>query len=181
MKELITDRLILNGFTMNDIPDVYSYAKTDLVGPPAGWSPHKDMGETSEIVKNFIETDVFAIRSRDTCRVIGSLGLHDTSVSRAIRSLRGIELGYVLSPDYWGRGIMTEAASAAVRYAFYEMGIEIIWSGYFEGNERSRGVQEKLGMRECYIKFTEVMALNDTFVEHINFLTREMFEKAAAK
>lgn len=181
MKELTTERLVLNGFTMDDVPDVFEYAKTNLVGPSAGWAPHKDMDETARIVKDFIETGVFAVRLKETGRVIGSLGLHDTSLSRAIRSLRGIELGYVLNPEYWGHGFMTEAAAAAVKYAFDDMGIQVIWCGYFEGNDRSSRVQEKLGMRECYIKFTEVKALDDTFVEHINFLSREMFHKATGQ
>ena len=181
MKEIITDRLILNGFTADDVNDVFEYAKTDLVGPNAGWAPHKDIDETRAVVDDYIKTNVFAIRLRDTGRVIGSLGLHETSICSGIRCLSGIEMGYVLSPDHWGSGYMTEAARAAAKYAFDELGYQVIWCGYFEDNDRSRRVQEKLGMRECYVKFTEVKVLDDTFVEHINFATKEMLENAMNK
>lgn len=66
------------------------------------------------------------------------------------------ELGYWLSPDCWGRGIMSEAAGALVSYGFEALKLPFIESGYFEENAASGRVLEKLGftrtgrtMRPC--------------------------------
>ena len=57
-----------------------------------------------------------------------------------------VELGYFLSPEHWGRGYATEALRAVTEELF-RIGCESITAGYFEGNEASRRVMEKCGMR----------------------------------
>lgn len=62
MKELITDRLILREWKEEDSKDLYEYAKSELVGPNAGWPPHKNEEESKEIIKMFIKNkDTYAI------------------------------------------------------------------------------------------------------------------------
>ncbi len=170
-----TERLILREFNINDVPDVFEYASNELVGPAAGWKPHESVDESQGIVEDFIKSGTIAVTLKDTSKVIGSIGFHDTSVSKLMKCLKGLELGYILGADFWGRGYMTEAVRAAVEHRFSESGLDIIWCGYFDGNERSRRVQDKLGFRECYTKTTECAALGKTFFEHISFLTREIY------
>ena len=57
----------------------------------------------------------------------------------------GIELGYVIHPDWQNRGYMTEALAAAIG-ALFQMGYTAVRAGFFEGNEASRQVMEKCGM-----------------------------------
>ena len=57
-----------------------------------------------------------------------------------------IEIGWRLSPDYWGRGLATEGARAVVRYAFETLRLQEIVSFTVPANTRSRRVMEKLGM-----------------------------------
>ncbi|MBN9000147.1 MAG: GNAT family N-acetyltransferase [Rhizobiales bacterium] len=54
-------------------------------------------------------------------------------------------LGYWLSRDHWGRGLMSEAVAAVVAAAFADGTTETLRSGVFEGNERSLAIQRKLG------------------------------------
>jgi RimJ/RimL family protein N-acetyltransferase len=54
-------------------------------------------------------------------------------------------LGYWLAQPYWGRGYMTEAASAYIARVFAATAIDTIYSGAFVGNEPSLRVQDKLG------------------------------------
>ena len=53
----------------------------------------------------------------------------------------------MLSRDYWGRGLMTEAVKAVIEYGFDTLGIEVFTIGHFFENDRSRRVIEKCGFR----------------------------------
>ncbi len=170
-----TERLILRDFSRDDVPDVFGYAKSERVGPAAGWAPHKSIEETAAAVDEFIKDGTTAIVLKSTGRVVGSVGLHDTSVSRLLRSIKGLEIGYVLGERCWGRGLMSEAALEVARHAFCERGVGVLWCGCFEGNRRSARVAEKLGFREAYVKKTRCEALGRVVDEHILFLTDDMF------
>ena len=56
-----------------------------------------------------------------------------------------VEIGYVLHPDFWNRGYMTEAVGAVIRELF-RMGASAVRAGHFEENASSRRVMEKNGM-----------------------------------
>jgi RimJ/RimL family protein N-acetyltransferase len=58
------------------------------------------------------------------------------------------ETGYWVAPKYAGQGMATEAANAAIRYAFGHLGAKAISIGYFDGNEPSRRIVEKLGFQK---------------------------------
>lgn len=59
-----------------------------------------------------------------------------------------LELGYWLGHRYWGAGFATEAAAGVVSYAFENLGMDRIISGYFAANTASGRVLEKLGFVE---------------------------------
>ncbi len=76
------------------------------------------------------------------------------------------ELGYWLSPGYWGSGITTEAARAVVAFGFERLRLPVITSGYFEDNPPSGGVLRKLGfveigkvMRPCLAAGSELPSI----------------------
>lgn len=146
MQTIETPRLILRQWTEEDAADVFKYAKDPRVGPMAGWEPHKNIEESRKIICNIFlpNNDCWAIVWRQTGKVIGSLGLHNDAHRPGIY---GRELGYVLSPDYWGRGIMHEAAGAAVAFGFDEMSLELISVYHYPHNSSSRRVIEKCGFR----------------------------------
>ena len=52
---LRTERLILRPWTLDDVDDMYEYAKVEGVGIWAGWLHHKDKEESRRIVENFIK------------------------------------------------------------------------------------------------------------------------------
>ncbi len=58
------------------------------------------------------------------------------------------ETGYWVAPKYAGQGMATEAANAAIRYAFGHLGAKAISIGYFDRNEPSRRIVEKLGFQK---------------------------------
>lgn len=57
------------------------------------------------------------------------------------------EVGWRLARSAWGRGYATEAARAALRFGFGELGLEEIVSFTALTNRRSIAVMERLGMR----------------------------------
>ncbi len=61
------------------------------------------------------------------------------------------ETGYWMAPKYAGQGMATEATNAAIRYAFGHLGAKAISIGYFDGNEPSRRIVEKLGFQKLRV------------------------------
>ncbi len=55
------------------------------------------------------------------------------------------EIGYVLSKDYWGRGLMPEAVRRVIAFCFEEQGLDALTVGHFSKNSQSRRVIEKCG------------------------------------
>jgi RimJ/RimL family protein N-acetyltransferase len=58
-----------------------------------------------------------------------------------------VEIGWRLARPWWGQGLVTEGARAALAYGFERLGLSEIVSFTVPGNVRSRRVMEKLGMR----------------------------------
>lgn len=169
---LETDRLILRAWKKSDLAAFYEYAKVPGVGELAGWRHHSSIEQTKEILSSFIDKkNVFAIEHKGACKVIGSLGLHPSWANETVEyfTLPAKEIGYVLSKDYWGRGLMPEAVTAAITFCFWQCDIELLTVGHFSHNHQSRRVIEKCGFtfvkqREHYAKqldahFTELQYL----------------------
>lgn len=143
---LKTKRMILRPWQQKDLYDLYEYASVDGVGQMAGWIPHKDLQEYQRILNSFIEErETFAIEYQG--KVIGSIGLkkYPESELPLFQNLKGMEIGYVLSKDYWGQGLMPEAVKEVINYLFKQIKLDFIVCGHFVSNNQSRRVQEKCG------------------------------------
>ncbi len=176
MKTLETDRLILRDWQLTDLEDLYTYAKEEGVGEWAGWPHHTDKGVSEKILKGFIEQgDVYALEYKETGHVIGSLGIHAKTMDQSYKAEVQREIGYVMSKDYWGKGLMSEAVAAAITYAFETMGVDVLWCGYFTDNERSRRVVEKSGFSYYGEGVYEAHLLEKSFSMKQYILTKEMY------
>ena len=143
-----TDRLLLRPFQESDLEDFYAYASVPGVGEMAGWPHHNSIETSKRILKLFIdEKEVFAIVHKKDNKVVGSLGLHPSWANddEHLRELRTKEIGYVLSKDYWGQGLMPEAVKAVIEYCFRVLNVEALTCGHFTDNNQSRRVIEKCG------------------------------------
>ena len=141
--KLETERLILRGWTKKDAPALYEYARNPNVGPNAGWKPHASEAESRMIIEQlFLVNTTWAIELKETGRVIGSIGFEPDKYRPEINSR---EMGYSLSEDYWGKGIMTEAAMRLIRYGFDELNLEVLMIRTSQTNRRSQRVIEKCG------------------------------------
>lgn len=158
--ELETERLLLRPFTQTDAADFYAYAKDPRVGPDAGWPPHRSMAESEEIIRTvFAGPDVFALVLKESGRVIGSAGF----VGQHREELGGPdnEIGYSLSAEYWGRGLVPEAVKELIRYGFEELGLRVIWCCHYDGNIKSKRVVRKCGFTYRFLRMQRVPGLGD--------------------
>ena len=89
---------------------------------------------------------LFAIRLKQTGRLIGIVLSFDEKDGCC-------EIGYGIGSKYWKNGYATEAVSRFLRYCFEERGMKKVCASFFSGNEASRRVMEKCGMR--YSHFSE--------------------------
>ena len=144
-----TERLILRKFSQSDLHDLNEYASVLGVGEMAGWRHHETIEETQEILDMFIKEDkTFAIVSKKNNKVIGSIGVDKYGLEDKLTEFNGYfgrEIGYVLSKDYWGKGIMTEAVKAVIDYLFNDLNFDFLICGYYDFNNQSKRVQEKCG------------------------------------
>ena len=150
-KNIETERLVLRPFTTSDAVDLYEYASVEGVGEMAGWRHHVSIDETRSILDTFIEEDkTFAICLKGNGKVIGTLGVEKYGMEDKLTEFsayRGREIGYVLSKDYWGQGLMPEAVNAVIDYLFSECDLDFITCGYYDFNLQSKRVQEKCGFK----------------------------------
>ena len=149
--KLETERLILRPFEEGDLFDLYEYASVEGVGEMAGWKHHESLEESKEILeKLFIEGKItFALVYKENNKVIGSLGIekYREEELEELKELKCREIGYVLSKDYWGQGLMVEAVKEALRYCFEELKLDAVTCGHSYINNQSRRVIEKSGFK----------------------------------
>lgn len=175
---LITDRLILRPWQEADAEDLYTYASDPEVGPPAGWPVHTSVENSREIIQNVLsKPETYAVCLKDG-KPIGSVGLHLNGSTDMTNRDDECELGYWIGKPFWGQGLIPEASRELLRYAFEELGMRAVWCGYYEGNEKSRKVQTKLGFVYRYTSHDlNVKLLNELRTGHTNLMTKERWQK----
>ena len=146
---LTTNRLILRPFNEDDLEDLFEYASVEGVGERAGWKHHENIAESTQILEMFIkEKKTFAVVLKENNKVIGSIGIEKYGREESLSEFfdyKGREIGFVLSKDYWGQGLMPEALKRVIEYCFNEMDYDFLLCGHFDFNTQSARVQEKLG------------------------------------
>lgn len=143
---LKTARLVLRPWKKADLQDFYAYASVEGVSEMAGLTAPKDLEECRQILDSFIYgKKTLALEYQG--KVIGSFAIAKYSEEHypELASLSGREIGYVLSKDYWGQGLMPEAVKAVSQYLFETVKLDFILVGHFAQNKQSARVIEKCG------------------------------------
>ena len=171
-----TERLILRPWEETDAEECYRYAKDPRVGPIAGWPVHTSVEDSRQIIRDVLSApETYAIVLKETGLPVGCIGFHRNDL--AVKDDEQ-ELGYWLGVPYWGQGIVPEAARELLRHAFQDLGLARVWGGYYDGNEKSKRVQEKLGFRyQWTTENAPVPLMGETRTGHVNLMTREEWEK----
>jgi len=171
-----TERLILRPWTEDDAEELYKYAKDPEVGPTAGWPVHTSVENSREVIRTVLSaSETYAVCLKETGKSVGSIGLHRNDLAEADDEY---ELGYWIGKPFWGLGLIPEASREVLRYAFEVLGMNRIWCGYYDGNDKSRKVQVKLGfLYQRKTEGIEVKLLNEIRIGHSNLMTKERWQK----
>lgn len=162
-KGLHTKRLILRKISVDDYKSAYiNYCSRANVCRLLTWYPHDSEKDTKEYyeseIKKYNEPNYYAwvITFKDQPHdVIGCI----SSVKLNIEN-KEIEIGYVLSDDYWHQGIMSEAFAEVIKYLFLSEDFENIIACYLEENPHSGDVMHKCGLKYDYTKNVFYTKLN---------------------
>lgn len=169
---LKTQRLTLRPWQQDDLDDFFAYASVDGVGQMAGWLPHESKETTQMILDSFItHKKTFALELDG--KVIGSLGIESYKEDEfpELDLLRGRSIGYVLSKDYWGKGLMPEAVQAVIRYLFQTENLDFLIISHYAFNNQSRRVIEKCGFH--YLKTIRLQTRYNTTEDTLVYLLKK--------
>ena len=144
MSILKTERLVLRPFNENDAQAMYeSWTYDSRVAEYCRWYPHENISVTENLLKMYLgEAENgfqyrWAITLADTGKLIGCIDIVD---------IEQCEIGYVLSYDFWGKGIMTETVKAVINELF-RCGFDRVTARHAVDNPASGRVMEKCGMK----------------------------------
>ncbi|EDQ33687.1 Acetyltransferase, including N-acetylase of ribosomal protein [Hoeflea phototrophica DFL-43] len=149
MKPLRTERLILRNWEERDRELFHLINSDDQVMEffPMRRSRAESDGLMDRLADN-AETNGFgftAVEIIQTGEVAGFCGLVPTSGIPVFED-GTIEIGWRLAPQFWGKGIVTEAARCWRYFAFEHLGLERIVSFAVTDNHRSISVMQRIGM-----------------------------------
>lgn len=151
---IVTPRLVLRPPTLGDL-DVIQTAKEQAWPDLQLWMTWAFENQRS---RQAMEDSIRRVMNYQDQAGIALAGFHRTNGDFVIRTALDLtdqqdvyETGYWVAPKYAGQGMATEAANAAIRYAFGHLGAKAISIGYFEGNEPSRRIVEKLGFQKLRV------------------------------
>ncbi|MGN0271184.1 MAG: GNAT family N-acetyltransferase [Lachnospiraceae bacterium] len=172
-----TERLILRPWTEEDAEELYKYAKNPNVGPIAGWQPHRDVEDSREIIRTVLsEPETYCVVLKETGKPVGSIGILFQGHATAPMKEDEAEIGYWIGEPYWGQGLIPEGVNRCLERCFQELGCSGVWCGYYDGNEKSRRVQEKCGFSYHHTeKDKPCVLMGDIRTEHFTYLTKEIF------
>ncbi|MFN8473991.1 MAG: GNAT family protein [Anaerolineae bacterium] len=147
---LTTERLILRDFVPEDWSDVLEYQANPEYLRYYAWEERRP-ADVQAFVAMFLAHQAeqprtkyqFAIVLPETNRVIGNCG-----VRKKTADARDGDMGYELSPLYWGRGFATEAARAVAAFGFEQLGLHRLSAWCIADNAASARVLQRLGMRQ---------------------------------
>lgn len=177
---LETERLILRPWSETDAESLYEYAKDPEVGPVAGWPVHTSVENSREIIRTvFAEPETYAVCLKEDNRAIGCAAITvGAKSSMKLPETEG-EIGYWIGVPFWGRGLIPEAVRELMRRGFEDLKLEKLWCGYFEGNLKSKRVQEKCGF--VYHHTNRDMhweLMDDIRTEHVTCITGDAWSSS---
>jgi len=144
---LETENLILRPFKDEDVDDYFGVLDSPEVRRWLHIPESLDRSDAWQQMAWFVGqwellgTGHWALEEKKSGQFVGRAGLHRPER----HDWPGVEVGWLLHPDYWGRGYATEAGAAAVRYGFEDLQVDKLFSCILPENHRSQAVAKRLG------------------------------------
>ena len=175
---LETKRLILRHWEDSDAESLFEYAKDPDIGPIAGWPVHQNIDESREVIRNVLSgKEAYAICLKADGKAIGTIELKLNGRTDMTERDDECEAGYWLGKPFWGQGIMPEAVREILRHAFEDIGMTKVWIGYYEGNNKSKRVQEKCGFRyQWKTESVDVPLMHEKRTGYVSSITKDQWQ-----
>ncbi len=148
MPTLESERLIYRPMTVRDAEDMYEYSRLASVTEYLCWSPHESIDYTKEYLK-FINQKYrtgdfydWGLVDKKSGKMIGTCGFTKFDLQND-----PAETGYVLNPEFHGRGLATEALGRILDFGFDNLGLHRIESRFMVENKASFRVMQKNRMK----------------------------------
>ncbi len=180
---LETQRLILRPWQESDAEALYKYASHPDVGPIAGWAVHTSVKNSRDIIRGILSApNTYAVVLKETNEPVGSVGLMiGKAANQDIPETEGemaVLTGSVPVASMRGHGLIPEAVREMIRHGFEDQHLEKLWCGYFDGNEKSKRVQDKCGFKYHHTTENVPCAIPGLLrTEHVSCLLKEEWEK----
>ena len=145
---LETERLVLRPLQASDLDDLFEYTQDEETARYVTWNANQTIDQAEQfltyVLSNYKQGKQapWAIEWKETGKMIGTIDF----IHLLLDDNKQAELGYALSRQFWGKGIVTEAVECVMAFGFEELKLERIQARCMEGNIGSARVMEKVGM-----------------------------------
>ncbi len=135
--------ITLRALSIEDASAVHAYASDPEVARFTLWPPHKSEESARAFLAVLTGPTVlsWSIVLREERCVVGMIFFHSLS-----KRHRKAEIAFNVARCHWKKGFATEAARAALRFAFEQLGLNRVEATCMPGNVASQRVLEKIGM-----------------------------------
>jgi ribosomal-protein-alanine N-acetyltransferase len=154
---LSSENIILEPVNLSELNSFHEYSMCSEIYEYLEFSPFQSISETRTYLQKLIDrsksplAQYWFVRAKEYDKVIGSFGMH------SLKEFRGsVEIGYGISPYYWGNGYFNEAAKLVIEYIFNNLDLHRVVARTSTSNKASIRGLEKLGfltegiMRDYY-------------------------------
>ncbi len=144
---LHTPRIVLRKLQLRDSHDVFEYAHDPEVTRYLTWDTHRTEQDSLAFIRFVLDKydrkqpADWGLELRETGKIIGTCGIVTIEES----ACRG-EIGYAMSREYWGRGLMTEVVKKVIAFGFRTLNLNRLEAICDTPNIGSSRVMEKSGM-----------------------------------
>jgi len=108
----------------------------------------------------------WAVEQSSDRSFIGFVGLHKPLYELPVTPC--VEIGWRLAKNFWGKGYATEAALAALEYAFQQLDLTQVYSFTSVSNYKSRSVMERIKMKNIHKNFEHpIIPIDHPLREHV--------------
>ena len=177
---LETERLVLREITPEDAGDLYRIFSDEEAMRYWSCRPFTSSRQAEGLIESMAQAFQqgagihWAITWRDEGRLIGKCGYNEWR-----KAHRRGDISYIIARDQWGKGLVSEALAAILKYGFNQMNLHSIEAGVTPGNDGSTRMLQRLGFRlEGHLK--ESFLVEDTFVDSLIYsLLRQDYQASA--
>ena len=143
---LTTERLLLRQLSEHDAQEIFLLRSDTAINKYLDRAPCNTLDDAMGFIRKINENSTlnyWAITLKDTGKLIGTICLFGFS-----EEIKKGEVGYELSAEHQGKGIMNEAAKEIIRYAFQVLGLKAIEAFTHKDNENSTKLLRKLDFEQ---------------------------------